>query len=254
MRTIFLACVIFFSVPSSFAQSGNVGNGGVGGEPTFSHLRDLLVQWIELGAVNIDVRKSAKKVDWQEILDGMLNTVTVEFDPSSKKIQIDNSEDRACGNHTQDATSSGWIRCNLDLWKQTPEKDQLAVVFHEYLGALGYEPNSGGFSKYPLSSQLLGLVLDDQNSIKTHWTEKSIDVDSIQKTPTSILQFVLSLQNRKSILDVKANGSFSLFAPADYYSQTALTGNFLKNGDYLLLGNVAKKLTGVIGKESLKIK
>jgi hypothetical protein len=250
---IFTFFILTLGAPS-FAQSGHIGNGGSGGEPTFTHLKDLLVQWIELGALNIDVRKSPKPLNWKNITAAM-QSVPVQFDPSTKPLTVGNSRDRACKNYPNLDPKQRYIECNLILWNEIAPSDQLAVVFHEYLGVLEYESNDGEISQYPLSSQLLGIMDGDQDSINQQLEKNGLDSDSIQTAPNAILTFVQTISvKEKSNLVVNPNGTFDLQISDSFYSHHEFKGGYLKNGDYVINADGVDKLKGTIGSETIEIR
>lgn len=251
-----LSSAFHAGVPSALAQgggSGNVGNGGLGGEPQFRLLRDLLIQWIELGALNIDTRQSPKPVDWREILDG-LRTIPFQFDPTGEPKSIGSSKDRACTSYTKDMPGGRRIECNLKLWNQTAEADKLAVVAHEFMGAMGYEPNHGDFSEYWFSSQLLGHLLGETADPLTRIAESSFDASEVRPAPNEVVLFVQSLMGKKSSLTVTPRGTFLFKEEATHYDTSELAGVYLKNGDYLIYGNVWRGLEKPLGPETLRIR
>jgi hypothetical protein len=245
----------FTPTPVAHAQngggSGNVGNGGLGGEPQFRLLRDLLIQWIELGALNIDTRQSPKPVDWKEILNGF-RTIPFQFDPTGEPQTIGSSLFRACTNDTP--KFPGGILCNLKLWSETPEADKLGMVGHEFMGKMGYEPNNGILSEYWFSSQLLGKLRGESAKSLTEITPESFDASSVQPAPTEVLLFVKSLMNRKSEFTFTSRGTFHLKTNESFYRQSELAGVYLKNGDYLVYGEIGKGFGGTLGTETLAIR
>ncbi|MGK5087961.1 hypothetical protein WDW86_10415 [Bdellovibrionota bacterium FG-2] len=54
------------------------------------------------------------------------------------------------------------IRCNNDRWNKTEGQKTYGVVFHEYLGILGYESNNGDYSQYPVSSAIMPVIYSTQ--------------------------------------------------------------------------------------------
>jgi|GEM_PF-6385502 len=169
MKTkILLAFSLVLALPA-YAQH-ETGNGG-GTEielralqSDFRNLSYTLLDWVQISAKN---QTLAQKLHLDErlppatlltLLTEIINSKDVSVSFTRDVLTVDvghqQSEPRICINRPEAQT----IRCNADLWKQSPAPIHYAIVLHEYLGLLGYETNEGVISQYPYSKHVLDYV------------------------------------------------------------------------------------------------
>lgn len=255
MKSLCLALILCLLPSLSFAQ-GNVGNGGGGYEPEFKYLGGVLIQWIRLGALNLDTRKISKKINWNEILTAI---ETIPFEFTDRELTVYDSTPRACKNYPNPDPSLRKIECNYKAWDAVPNSQKLAVVFHEYLGATDYETNLGKYSSYPLSSQLIGITLGsdkDTPSISDYLESVQHEGGTeVRVAPAAILQWVRLFLHKGSSLLVRPNGVISLTGNSHERNQTHLEGEYLTNGDYQIKGVFYEKITStMIGEDRLTMR
>jgi len=249
---LFTILSAFLLLPSiSFAQGGggSVGNGGDGYEAEFRYLGSLIRQWIETGALHLDVRGVSKKVNWSDVV-AAINYVPVQF--THEVLTAQGSEPRVCKNYPNSDVQQRKIECNFEMWDRLPANQKVAVVFHEYLGATNYEDNNGKYSNYPLSSQLIGITLIDQNQGISKYLESAQDTDGApaQAAPTAILNWLRSIMKNGTSLVAHPDGSLEFEDDSEFH----LLGKYLPNGDYFLNGHISTIGSQKLGDEILSIR
>jgi|GEM_PF-2895955 len=236
----------------SFAQGGggNVGNGGDGYEAGFRYLGSLIRQWIETGALQLDVRGISKSVDWGDVVEA-IDHVPVQF--THEELTAQGSEPRVCKNYPDQDRQKRKIECNFEMWDRLPADQKLAVVFHEYLGVTGYESNEGKYSNYPLSSQLIGITANNQNQGIAKYLETAAeagDKTPRQAAPMAVVNWLRSIMKNGTSLVARPDGNI-VFQDD---SGMDLSGRYLPNGDYFLKGIIGKIKSQKLGEESLSVR
>ncbi len=196
-------------------QGGDIGNGGNGNEAVFSGIARELLDWVNkneaLGSLDEKLNLNKNGVEAStftgEFGDAVSN-VNIQF--TDEAVTIDNVP-RTCVNFQLQAL----IRCQNGQWDQTDVRVRYAVVFHEYLGYLGYESNDGDYSRYPISSQILSFLFSTQ--------KYEIGMQRQPMSPSVILGSVV--KKDASTQDYCKNAKFGDVCKMDQYTAELYCGS-----------------------------
>lgn len=137
----------------------DVGNGGDICEDRFKVARDDISSWLRKGgSAGLDLSSSNDVSLAQYNAEMLLNISGARVSCTDGRITIGKAE-KTCKNF-REKDGSSVIVCNSRRFMATAESDQYVLVHHEYAGLSGFEVNDGEDSKYFISNQIAGYLVD----------------------------------------------------------------------------------------------
>jgi hypothetical protein len=158
MSKSILTLMLATTVGLAHASEHEIGNGGDMCENRIKVIRDDMASWIGQGGparLELPSELSVNRYD-----QGMLTQIEkAKISCTQDRLYVGSAE-KTCKNYVS-STGQSRILCNISRFvHDTSESDQYVLIHHEYAGLAGFEVNDGESSKYTISNQLSGFLLD----------------------------------------------------------------------------------------------
>ncbi len=141
--------------------SGSVGGGG-GDEIEFVYMGNAIKQWLKTENLNHTLGEKLGMSDqaageltskYEKAMQQVANRLAF----SNEAIMVEGLP-RVCKREVG-TSDQAKIQCDRNEWRKLLIGVKFGIVFHEYLGIAGYEPNQNSYSDYPISPKLVGYAM-----------------------------------------------------------------------------------------------
>ncbi|MGZ6480176.1 MAG: hypothetical protein ACXWQE_12780, partial [Bdellovibrionales bacterium] len=161
-----IATLALFALTASFSAFAE-GGGGTGGgdwcENRIKVIRDDIAGWINGGGpqgLNLKVTPGVTVAGYSQAMLAKIGAASIKcVGPGDQgyPVNIDGTA-KTCRFDSNSVMNQ--ITCDFAKFKLTEDSDQYVLIHHEYAGMAGLETPSGDESKYYLSNQLTGYLVD----------------------------------------------------------------------------------------------